>query len=121
VVPFIRILQLPAEDDDLDQRVSIGRVKRDLSELINRVAFGGERIVLTSRGNPKAALVGLDDYERLSKGASDGGRLAAVKERNERLVRRICERRGGKPLPLDEILEANRRDLEERDGARLGS
>ena len=28
--------------------VSIGRVKRDISDLVNRVAYGGERIVLTS-------------------------------------------------------------------------
>ena len=44
--------------------VSIGRVKRDISELVNRVAYGGERIVLTSRGKPKAAIVSIEDYER---------------------------------------------------------
>ncbi len=48
-------------------QVSIGQVKRDISELANRVAFGGERIVLTSRGKPKAALVSIADYERLEQ------------------------------------------------------
>ena len=47
------------------ERVSIGRVKRDVSDLVNRVAYGGERIILTSRGKPKAALVSIDDLERL--------------------------------------------------------
>lgn len=45
--------------------VSIGTVKRDISELVNRVAYGGERIMLTSRGKPKAALVSVNDYEWL--------------------------------------------------------
>jgi antitoxin (DNA-binding transcriptional repressor) of toxin-antitoxin stability system len=30
-----------------DLQVSIGQVKRDISELVNRVAFGGERVILT--------------------------------------------------------------------------
>ena len=50
-----------------ETHVSIGRVKRDLSELVNRVAYGGERIMLTSRGKPKAALVSIADYERLER------------------------------------------------------
>lgn len=29
-------------------RISIGQVTRDISELVNRVAYGHERIVLTS-------------------------------------------------------------------------
>jgi len=45
--------------------VSIGHVKKDISALVNRVAYGLERIVLTSRGRPKAAIVSIDDYERL--------------------------------------------------------
>ena len=48
-----------------DSEVNIGRVKRDISELVNRVAYGGERIIFTSRGKPKAALVSLEDYDRL--------------------------------------------------------
>ncbi len=50
-----------------DTHVGIGTVKRDISELVNRVAYGGERIVLTSRGKPKAALVSIEDYERLEQ------------------------------------------------------
>ncbi len=49
------------------EKVSIGRVKRDVSDLVNRVAYGGERIILTSRGKPKAALVSIDDLERLRR------------------------------------------------------
>jgi prevent-host-death family protein len=46
-----------------DDQVSIGQVKRDISELDNRLAFGGERIILTSRGKLKAVLVSVQDYD----------------------------------------------------------
>ena len=49
----------------MNTQVSIGQIKRDISELVNRVAFAGERIILTSRGKPKAALVSMQDFELL--------------------------------------------------------
>jgi prevent-host-death family protein len=58
--------------------VSIGQVKRDLSELINKVAYGGEYIVLTSRGKPKAVLVSVSDYEQLT--AQRKARFAVIRE-----------------------------------------
>jgi len=58
--------------------VSIGQVKRDISELVNRVAYGGERIVLTSRGKPKAVLVSVSDYEQIL--AQRKNRFAVVRE-----------------------------------------
>jgi prevent-host-death family protein len=45
--------------------VGIAEIKRSISALVNRVAFGRERIVLTSRGKPKAALVSIEDLEQL--------------------------------------------------------
>ena len=45
--------------------VSIAEVKRSISTIVNRVAFGRERIILTSRGRPKAALVSIDDLQKL--------------------------------------------------------
>ena len=48
-------------------QISIGQVKRDISDLVNRVAYKGERIILTSRGRPKAALVSLEDLEKLQQ------------------------------------------------------
>lgn len=47
------------------REVSVANAKARLSSLINAVAFGGERIVIHSRGRPKAALVGLEDLRRL--------------------------------------------------------
>ncbi len=43
------------------RQTSIAEARDKLSLLVNAVAHGHARIVLTSRGRPKAALVGLDD------------------------------------------------------------
>jgi prevent-host-death family protein len=45
--------------------VSVADAKARLSNLINSVAFGGERIIIRSRGRPKAALIGMEDLRRL--------------------------------------------------------
>jgi prevent-host-death family protein len=45
--------------------IPLGEAKARLSSLINAVAYGGERIVIESRGRPKAALVSVGDFERL--------------------------------------------------------
>lgn len=99
-----------------DTQVSIGQVKRDISTLVNRVAFGGERVILTSRGKPKAALVSIEDYERLTEDNDDAelARIEAWLAATNELAERILAERGGKPLDHDRILAEAKRDLEER-------
>ena len=48
----------------MNTQVNIGQVKRDIAELVNCVTYAGERLILTSRGKPKAALVNMQDYEK---------------------------------------------------------
>jgi prevent-host-death family protein len=45
--------------------VPLGEAKAKLSSLVNAVAYGGERVIIESRGRPKAALVSVRDLERL--------------------------------------------------------
>jgi len=47
--------------------VSVSGAKRDLSDLLNRVAYGRERIIVESRGKPKVAVVPIEDYEALEE------------------------------------------------------
>lgn len=103
-------------------RVAIGQVKRDLSDLVNRVAYGGERILLTSRGKPKAALVSFEDYQRLEqeRASQDLARWQAWLAESEKLAADILERRGGVPLDVDALWQAARADLEARDDKILG-
>ena len=100
-----------------DKSVSIGAVKRDISELVNRVAYGHERVVLTSRGKPKAALVSLEDLERLrqEETAERVKRWEEWVRRTDALVAEQASRRGGVPIDVDELLRKDREDLEARD------
>lgn len=69
--------------------VSIGQVKRDISKLVNRVTYGGERIILTSRGKPKAALVSIKDLQVLEQASQEKARRMAALERAQALGERI--------------------------------
>ncbi len=99
-----------------ETNASIGQVKRDISELVNRVAFGDERIVLTSRGRPKAVLIGLEDYQRLieTESADRIARWQAWLDRANLLSNEILDRRHGESVDVDSIWRASRTDLEER-------
>ena len=48
------------------RRVSTADAKAKLSELIGAVAFGNDTIVIERRGRPLAALVSLDDAQRIA-------------------------------------------------------
>jgi len=46
---------------------SIAELRSNLAELINRVAYGRERVTLERRGRPVAVLVSLADAKRLAR------------------------------------------------------
>lgn len=52
------------------------------SDIVNRVAYGGEELVLTRRGKPIAALVSLEAFESLHRleDAEDVAAAAAARE-----------------------------------------
>ena len=45
--------------------VSISEASRHLSRIVNKAAYGQEFVVLTSRGQAKAVLMGIDAFEHL--------------------------------------------------------
>ncbi len=47
------------------KRVRVTEAKAQLSALMARVGYGGERFLIERRGRPLAALVGVEDLERL--------------------------------------------------------
>ncbi len=49
------------------EKVKATEAKAHLSALMARVGYGGERFVIERRGRPLAALVGVEDLERLEK------------------------------------------------------
>ncbi len=94
------------------KEVSIGTVKRDISKLVNQVAYGGESIVLTSRGKPKAALVSIEDLQRL-QGPSQEGRWQRWLSEAARLDEELLAARQGRHVDVDKLW------LEEREQQEL--
>lgn len=105
-----------------ETKVSIGQVKRDISDLVNRVAYRGERIVLTSRGKPKAVLVSVEDYERLKQEQTTNNlaRWEIWLAESEKLTGEILARRNQEPFDAEALWQAARVDLEARDDQILG-
>ena len=50
-----------------ETRVSLTDLRQRLASLINRAAYGGERIVLISHGEPKAVIMGIEELRRLEE------------------------------------------------------
>lgn len=59
--------------------VGIGRLKENVSEWIRRVSVSGDRIILTSHGEPQAALISIQDLRLLEQAQTTRTeRLAAL-------------------------------------------
>ncbi|MFD1831038.1 type II toxin-antitoxin system Phd/YefM family antitoxin [Streptomyces desertarenae] len=60
--------------------IPVTQARAELADLINRVVYGGERVVVTRHGKPLVALVTAADLERLEgMGASgDDGVISTV-------------------------------------------
>lgn len=49
----------------MNQTLPLKDVRDQLSDLVSRVAYGGQKVVITKFGKPVAALVTFEDYERI--------------------------------------------------------
>jgi len=83
--------------------VNLTEAKQSLGKIVNRVAYGGEWILLLSRGRPRAAMVSMTDLmllERLREKHKEEEQLRQLKllEEARTLRERIAARAGG-PLP----------------------
>jgi len=100
------------------------KLRQDLGSLVNRAAYGGDRIVLVSHGEAKAAIVGVADLEQLKKLSDEAmaerdrytrslARVTAVREK----IRCWQEEQGTEP---EDSVETLRRLREERDSELVG-
>lgn len=48
----------------------INAARTNITDLVNRAAYAGERILITCNGRPKAAIVPMADLERLTQHAA---------------------------------------------------
>lgn len=82
--------------------------KARLSELVNRVVYGDERVVIMRRGKPVAALVSVEDLHRLEKpDAETATQEAEAAPRDVRTIHPIMRAFGGwaDRTDLDELVE----------------
>ncbi|MFF5342515.1 type II toxin-antitoxin system Phd/YefM family antitoxin [Streptomyces althioticus] len=52
--------------------IPVTQARAELADLINRVVYGGERVVVTRHGKPLVALVSADDLRRLEEAEGAG-------------------------------------------------
>jgi prevent-host-death family protein len=82
------------------ETVTIERARVELSDVVSRVQYAGDRVVVTRRGKPAVAIVPLEDLELLQQ-IEDDLDTEAVREA-------LAEARDGKARPWSEIRETLR-------------
>lgn len=65
-------------------QLSIANFRNNMADPLNRVAYGGERIILARDGKPTAALVSVDDLKLLEDLENQADLKAALKARKEK-------------------------------------
>lgn len=90
----------------MDKVVSVAQAKNQFSDLLNRVIYRNERIIVTKRGKPVGAIVGLGEAEQRER------------EKDRERIKRIREikKRTKKYIPFEQVV----RDYEKKWGVNLG-
>ncbi|MBT2425790.1 type II toxin-antitoxin system Phd/YefM family antitoxin [Streptomyces sp. ISL-112] len=75
--------------------IPVTQARAELADLINRVVYGGERVVVTRHGKPLVALVSAADLERLEglDGVGDGDAA------EEQVISSVSSIRSAAPAP----------------------
>src|SRR5947199_8182763 len=90
--------------------VSLGQARARLSARVNAAAHGGQRVVLSSRGGSKAAVVGMEDLERLERADAEPRTIA---REMLRWIERVEDTLRGRPRVRRSSTEALREVREE--------
>ena len=114
---LLRLVASLAYSGESMKHVSLAHARDHLSALVNDAAHGHQRIVLSSRGRPKAALIGMEDLERLEGTDAE----ATILEREMlRWIERVEKAQRGQPRAKRSSTEALREVREERHAGRNG-
>jgi prevent-host-death family protein len=77
--------------------IGIAKIRNNMADVLNRVAYQGERVVLERRGKGVAAIVSMEDLALLE--AMENGE--DVKAARKALAE--MKRKGAKPIPLADV------------------
>ncbi|MGA2060399.1 MAG: type II toxin-antitoxin system Phd/YefM family antitoxin [Thermoguttaceae bacterium] len=64
--------------------IGVAEIRSNLAEVINRVAYGGERIILQRRGKQVLAMMPMEDLELITSMEDKADVKAALKARKEK-------------------------------------
>ena len=67
IIRFGRGAGVRSKLEDMAYEIPVTQARAELAELINRVVYGGERVVVTRHRKPLVALVSAADLERLEE------------------------------------------------------
>ncbi len=81
-------------------RFSMGEARKNLTDIVGRVAYGGERIAIGRRGKDLAVLVSIEDAELLEY----------LEDREDVRAARKAMKEGGKSLDWEEAKKKLRLD-----------
>ena len=99
-------------------RISITEAKQRLGELVKRVAYGRERILLQFRGKSQAVLVSYADYEHLRRLERPTTSQEKALDRLRSLRERIAARTGEGFDSARELDEVRKKRLDRLTGLR---
>ena len=85
-------------------KVNIREAREKFSEIINRVSYKGERVVLMSRNKPKALIVGLEEAELFKDEPMRKARRLMQLDQ----IRKVRERLYRKRVNSDSVYELGR-------------
>ena len=57
----------------MEKTIGIAKARENFAELVNQVAFGGQRYVVERRGKPLAAVIGAAEYSELMRLLEESG------------------------------------------------
>lgn len=98
---------------------SIADASRQLSRLVNLAAYGREVVTLTSRGKPKAVLLGMGAFRELVGVREAGNRKLMTPDTLQRQFRQALAEAGyGSPEGIVELVRKVRQEaMAEKDNA----
>ncbi|HVA86851.1 MAG TPA: type II toxin-antitoxin system Phd/YefM family antitoxin [Candidatus Saccharimonadales bacterium] len=73
--------------------VGMTEARDELAELVNRATYGGERVIITRRGKPLAAIISAEDLA-FFKELEDANDVRAIE---------AAMAEGGEPIPLEQV------------------
>jgi prevent-host-death family protein len=83
--------------------MNVAEARKQFSELVARVAYTGERVLVERRGKPMVAIVGMEDLKRLESLTENQNALRRQRQISLELAAasraQIAHERNGVPLP----------------------